>query len=107
MKTWGCPSQAKTIEAVEDFAARLAEALRLFAGRQNPAWKCTQEGLLCFKGLDMTHLPARLRRDIDRRFGAINNILSGYRLKNWEDYETISTQNLHRIQRLIQGFAFD
>jgi hypothetical protein len=97
----------KTLDAVQEYAFRLRQALRAFRASDDPLWKRTQDGLAKFQGLPMTDLPPRLIQDIDRRFGAINAILARYSLGPNDDYHTLSPDDLIEIQNLIEGFALD
>jgi hypothetical protein len=97
----------KTRGAIDQYALRLRNALRVFRASDDPLWKRTQDGIAMFQGMQLTHLPPRLNKDIDRRFGAINAILEPYDLKKGDDYHTISAEDLVKIQDLIEGFAFD
>ena len=98
-------SRAKEEQAAKDFAHHLGKAMGAFSEADDPLWKCTQNGLMAFKGLDMTHLPSRLGEAVDTRFGAVNRILSQYDLKSWDDYQKISDADLLKIQNLIESFA--
>jgi hypothetical protein len=97
----------KTLDAIDQYSRRLRNALRVFRASNDPLWKRTQDGLATFQGMQLTHLPPRLNKDIDRRFGAINSILEPYDLKTGEDYHSVSDEDLVQIQDLIEGFAFD
>lgn len=97
----------KTLDAIDQYALRLRNALRVFRASSDPLWKRTQDGIAMFQGMQLTHLPPRLNADIDRRFGAINAILGPYALNADDDYYTVSEEDLIRIQDLIEGFAFD
>ena len=57
--------------------------------------------MLCFKGLALDKLPRKLGKRLDRCFGGINNVLSKYPIKTWDDYQLISDADLQEIQRLI------
>lgn len=94
-------------KSVNVFSARLEKAIRIFHSAEMPLWKRTRQGVLCFQGLEINHLPSRLREDIDTRFGAINQVLSGYTINSDDDYEQVSAEDLIEIQRLIGGFAFE
>lgn len=93
--------------ACEQFAVRLAEALRRFAVPHEPLWKRTHHGWMAFQGLRLDHQPPRLSRDIDRRFLAINAILEHYPIQEAEDFQLVSEADLLEVQRIIKGFLFD
>jgi len=97
----------KHVRAAEDFAHHLDRALRAFRETDKPLWKRTQNGLIAFKGLDMTHLPPRLDKAVDLRFGALNKILAHYDIKTWDDYQNISDEDLLKMQSLFEGFVQD
>lgn len=97
----------KTLDAIDQYSLRLRNALRVFRASDDPLWKRTQDGIAMFQGLQLAHLPPRLNKDIDRRFGAINAILEPYALNQGDDYRTVSADDLVKIQDLIEGFAFD
>ena len=97
----------KMLDAVEEYSLRLRNAMRTFRASEDPLWKRTKEGLDWFGGLPMDHLPPRLIKEIDGRFGTINAILAEHSVDTLEDYRRVSAEDLIEIQDLIEGFAFD
>lgn len=97
----------KQVQAAKDFAHHLQKALQAFEDTNSPLWKRTQNGLMAFKGLDMTNLSPRLGKAVDTHFGSVNRILSQYDLKTWDDYQKISDDDLLNIQSLVKGFVRD
>ena len=95
------------MEAVNDYALRLRNAMRTFRASNDPLWKRTKEGLDWFGGLPMTHLPPRLVQDIDTRFAAINAILADHSVDTLQDYRRVPAADLIEIQDIVEGFAFD
>ena len=95
------------MEAVNEYALRLRNAMRSFRASDDPLWKRTKEGLDWFEGLPMTHLPPNLIKDMDNRFGAINAILARHSVDTLQDYCRVPTADLIEIQDIIEGFAFD
>jgi hypothetical protein len=100
-------TQALEVQAAKDFAHHLDNAMRAFGDTTAPLWQRTQNGLMAFKGLDMTHLPPRLGEAVDTHFGSVNRILSQYDLKTWDDYKKISNEDLLNIHSLVERFAQD
>ena len=97
----------EVMEAINEYALRLRNALRTFRASEDPLWKRTKEGLDWFGGLPLTHLPSTLRDDIDARFCAINAILTRHAVNTFDDYQRVPAADLVEIQDLIEGFAFD
>lgn len=66
-----------------------------------PQWKRTVEALLCFKKLNITHLPTRWRKRLDKAFLQVNRIAAQYPIETWDDYQKISADDLTRIGQFI------
>jgi len=96
-----------TQAAVTDFATRMRSALRTFRASDDPMWKRTQEGLDWFDGLPMRHLPPRLVDDLQRRFGAINEIVAQHSVDKRKDYRRVPPQDLALIQDIIESCLLD
>ena len=88
-------------QAVEQFSIRWLKARECFRASDQPPWKRTTEALLCFKGLPLDDLPPKLRQRIDSCFAKVNRILGHYTLQTWEDYQTVTLEDLTKIEKLI------
>ena len=88
-------------QAVDELSSRYSDAIGWFCSKDTAQWKRTQKAMLCFKGLPLDNLPGRLRRQIDSCFGRINRITARYSIRDWDDYEQISAEDLSRIEQLI------
>jgi len=88
-------------QAVDALSQRWSDAIGYFCKTDLPQWKRTQKAMLCFKGLPLDHLPRKHQRQIDSCFVRINQILDGYSIQTWEDYEQISAEDLTTIEKLI------
>jgi hypothetical protein len=93
----------RTDQAIDDFSQRWLEALGCFCKSDTPQWKRTQNAMMCFKGLPLDHMPRKLQRQIDSCFARINDVLAGYTLQTWDDYQQISAEDLTRIEKLIEN----
>ena len=88
-------------QAVEQFSIRWLKAQECFRVTNQPPWKRTTEALLCFKGLPLDDLPPKLRQRIDSCFAKVNRILGHYTLQTREDYQTVTLEDLTKIEKLI------
>ena len=80
----------------------VTNAVRRLDEVEHPQWKRIQNASLCFKGLPIDHLPEKLEHRLDAAFCRINAVLARYPIKTWEDYQTISSDDLNKIETLIR-----
>ena len=95
----------KTDQALAAFTERWVKATACFKATDKPHWKRTLDGMRCFKGLPLDHLPRKLQRRLDTHFDWINSILEPYALQTWDDYQKISTADLARIEKIIDALV--
>ncbi len=89
--------------AYKEMMDRWLDACLTLDKPDKPLWKRTVEALTCFKGLDITHLPTRWRKRLDRKLAQINRIVARYPIETWDDYQKISAEDLARIELLVKN----
>jgi hypothetical protein len=89
--------------AYKEMMDRWLDACLILEKRDKPQWQKTVDAMLCFKKLNITHLPTRWRKRLDRAFLQINRISAQYPIETWDDYQKISADDLTRIGQLIQN----
>lgn len=91
----------KGFAAFCELTDRWAKACTCLDNMSMPPWKRTCDAMLHFKGLDITHLPPRWRKQLDKTFIEINAITAPYEIEKWDDYQKLSVLDLARIGKLI------
>lgn len=95
--------QQRKDEALKRAMDCVMNAIRRLDEVEHPQWKRIQNSSLCFKGLPADHLPKKLEHRLCSTFCSINAVLARYPIKTWEDYQTISPDDLGKIETLIRG----
>lgn len=95
--------KAKKAEAAfQDLQNRWLKACMTLDELGKPQWKRTTEAMLCFKKLNISHMPERWRQRLDQTFLQINSVTEQYPIETWEDYQTVSSDDLTKIGSLIR-----
>jgi hypothetical protein len=93
----------KAYAAYEVMMDRWLDACLILDKADKLQWKRTVDAMLCFKKLNITHLPMRWRKLLDRTFLQINRITTQYPIETWDDYQNISAADLTQIGHLIKN----
>ena len=62
-----------------------------------PLARRLHEAMKVWGGLEVGRLPAKLEKNINRRFRAMNRVMRRYPIKTVEDYDLISTEDLNAL----------
>lgn len=95
--------QQRKTEALNRAMDCVMNAIRRLDEVEHPQWKRIQNSSLCFKGLPIDHLPKTLEHRLEATFCRINAVLARYPIKTWEDYQTISLDDLKKIEVLLRS----
>jgi hypothetical protein len=83
-----------------DLIERARKAYDIVYDMNLPLWKRLKESIYAYSGLNLTPLPATLRKQVEKTFLQVDHILSKYDIQDFDDYQKISPDDL--LEGIIQ-----
>jgi hypothetical protein len=96
---------AVTSEPLADLQRRAREAVAIANDQSLPTWQRVLQSLQAFAGTQLTGLPPKIYRAIEKHFVAVNRVLAEYDLEKGEDYERMAEADLQEILSIIKDLA--
>jgi hypothetical protein len=92
-------------EPLADLQQRAREAMAIATSQSPPTWQRVLQSLQAFAGTQLTGLPPKINRTIEKHFVAVNRVLAEYHLEKSEDYERMAEADLQEILSIIKDLA--
>ena len=92
-------------EPLTDLRRRAKEAVAIADGQALPTWQRVLRSLQAFSGTQLTGLPPKINRAVEKHFVAVNRILGKYEPEKEEDYERMSETDLQEILDVVKDLA--
>ncbi len=89
-----------------DLQTRINSIIQIFAN-DLPKPDKVVTSLKAFSGLDIAHFNSHQTKSINKYLGKINNILSLYPIKTYDDYKIMSDSDLNKILKNIQELCLN
>ena len=92
-------------EPLADLQQRAREAVAIADGQSLPTWQRVLHSLRAFSGTQLTGLPPKINRAIEKHFVAVNQVLGKYDLEKNGDYERMAEADLQEILSIVKDLA--
>jgi len=82
---------------MSDIDIRIRRSTRHLSDSSIPKYKRVTKGLKVFKGLDLSSISSAVKSEIESTMLEVNNVTKSYELQTFQDYKTISDDDLSKI----------
>ncbi len=88
-----------------DLQQRAKNVVAIANDQSLPTWQRVLQSLQAFAGTQLTGLPPRIYRAVEKHFVAVNRVLAEYHLEKNEDYEQMTESDLQEILNILKDSA--
>lgn len=90
---------------MKDLHQRACNSLAQLRNHELQTWQKVHYALAAYAKLQLTGLPAAVRRDLETSFLAVNDILARYPIKTSDDYQKIALPDLLQMCTLVEKLS--